>query len=85
MELLGAMLAVTLTSSAVTDAIGVHLLFGAFLAGLGFPRVPEWQQLLRDRLDVILSLVLLPLLFALTGLRTRLDLSQVPRRGCGRG
>ena len=37
-------------------------------------RVPEWQRLLRDRLDVILSLVLLPLFFALTGLRTRLDL-----------
>lgn len=73
-ELLGAMLAVALASSAVTDAIGVHPLFGAFLAGVCFPRVAAWQQLLRDRLDVILSLVLLPLFFALTGLRTRLDL-----------
>jgi Kef-type K+ transport system membrane component KefB len=73
-ELLGLMLAVALASAAVTDAIGVHPLFGAFLAGLCFPRVPQWQQVLRTRLETILSLVLLPLFFAITGLRTRLDL-----------
>jgi len=73
-ELLGLMVAVALASAAVTDAIGVHPLFGAFVAGLCFPRVPEWQQALRSRLETILSLVLLPLFFALTGLRTRLDL-----------
>lgn len=68
------MLAIALASAAVTDAIGVHPLFGAFLAGLCFPRVPQWQQALRTRLETILSLVLLPLFFAITGLRTRLDL-----------
>jgi K+:H+ antiporter len=73
-ELLGVMIAVALASSAATDSIGVHPLFGAFLAGLCFPRVPPWQRALRTRLELILSLVLLPLFFALTGLRTRLDL-----------
>jgi Kef-type K+ transport system membrane component KefB len=73
-ELLGVIIAVAFASSAVTDAIGVHPLFGAFLAGVCFPRVTAWQQLIRSRLDVILSLILLPLFFALTGLRTRLDL-----------
>ena len=77
-ELLGVMIAVALASSAVTDAIGVHPLFGAFLAGLCFPRIPSWQQMLRSRLEVILSLILLPLFFALTGLRTRLDLLNDP-------
>ena len=77
-ELLGVMIAVALASSAVTDAIGVHPLFGAFLAGLCFPRVPSWQKMLRNRLEVILSLILLPLFFALTGLRTRLDLLNDP-------
>ena len=38
------------------------------------PRVKHWQEALRTRLDVIVSLVLLPLFFALTGMRTRLDL-----------
>ncbi len=73
-EALGLMLAIALASAAVTDAIGVHPLFGAFLAGLCFPRVPHWQQSLRVRLESTLSLILLPLFFALTGLRTRLDL-----------
>lgn len=73
-DLLALMLAVALASSAVTDAIGVHPLFGAFLAGLCFPRVPAWQQTLRVRLETVLSLILLPLFFAITGLRTRLDL-----------
>jgi Kef-type K+ transport system membrane component KefB len=73
-ELLGVIIALVFASAAVTDAIGVHPLFGAFLAGLCFPRVREWQTALRTRLHVILSLVLLPLFFALTGIRTRLDL-----------
>jgi Kef-type K+ transport system membrane component KefB len=73
-ELLGIVLAFVLASAAVTDAIGVHPLFGAFLAGLCFPRVNAWQTALRNRLDAIVSLLLLPLFFALTGMRTRLDL-----------
>jgi Kef-type K+ transport system membrane component KefB len=73
-ELMGVILAVVLASAAATDAIGVHPLFGAFLAGLCFPRVKYWQEALRTRLDVTVSLVLLPLFFALTGMRTRLDL-----------
>lgn len=73
-DLLGIILAVVFASAAATNAIGVHPLFGAFLAGLCFPRVKHWQAALRMRLDVIVSLVLLPLFFALTGMRTRLDL-----------
>lgn len=73
-ELLGIILALVLVSSAVTDTIGVHPLFGAFLAGLCFPRVKAWQTALRTKLDAIISLLLLPLFFALTGMRTRLDL-----------
>ncbi|HEX2917774.1 MAG TPA: cation:proton antiporter [Edaphobacter sp.] len=72
--LLGAILVVVFASSAATDAIGVHPLFGAFLAGLCFPRIRIWQESMRSRLEVIVSLVLLPLFFAVTGLRTRLDL-----------
>jgi Kef-type K+ transport system membrane component KefB len=73
-ELLGGILVIVFASAAVTDAIGVHPLFGAFLAGLCFPRLKVWQDALRARLDVIVSLVLLPLFFALTGMKTRLDL-----------
>jgi Kef-type K+ transport system membrane component KefB len=74
LELLGAVIALTLASAAVTDWTGVHPLFGAFIAGVCFPRVEQWQTVIRARLDMITSVLLLPLFFALTGLRTRLDL-----------
>ncbi len=73
-ELLGVVIAATLASSAVTEWSGVHPLFGAFIAGVCFPRVEHWQHAIRSRLDMITSVLLLPLFFALTGLRTRLDL-----------
>ena len=73
-ELLGIIIAVVLASAAATEAIGVHPLFGAFLAGVCFPRIGHWQTAVRTRLDMIVSILLLPLFFALTGMRTRLDL-----------
>jgi len=66
--------AIILGSAAATDAIGVHPLFGAFLAGLCFPRIPAWQEAVRSRLEMIVPVLLLPLFFALTGMKTRLDL-----------
>lgn len=45
-----------------------------FLAGVCFPRVEQWQIELRSRLDMLVSVLLLPMFFALTGMRTRLDL-----------
>jgi Kef-type K+ transport system membrane component KefB len=73
-ELLAVFVAVVLASAAATEAIGVHPLFGAFLAGLCFPRVKRWQSAVRMRLEMVVSVLLLPLFFASTGMRTRLDL-----------
>jgi Kef-type K+ transport system membrane component KefB len=77
-ELLGAILILVLASAAATDAIGVHPLFGAFLAGVCFPRIPAWQATLKNRLNTFVSVLLLPFFFALTGMRTRLDLLTGP-------
>jgi Kef-type K+ transport system membrane component KefB len=74
LELLGVVVASVLLSAAATDALGIHPLFGAFLAGVCFPRIPRWQEEIRARLDMLVSVLLLPLFFALTGMRTRLDL-----------
>ncbi len=73
-ELFGVIIAIVLVSAAATQAIGIHPLFGAFLAGVCFPRIERWQSAMRARLDMIVSVLLLPLFFALTGMRTRLDL-----------
>lgn len=57
------------TCAAATEWIGVHAIFGAFIAGTIIPRESEPGRTLADRLDSV-SLVLLPLFFAYTGLRT---------------
>jgi Kef-type K+ transport system membrane component KefB len=58
-----------LTCAAATEAIGVHALFGAFLAGIAMPRRDDLRQALEVSLGAVTSVVLLPLFFASTGLR----------------
>jgi Kef-type K+ transport system membrane component KefB len=77
-ELFTVIVAFAFASAAATDAIGVHPLFGAFLAGICLPRIPTWQAALHGRLDTVVSSLLLPFFFALTGIRTRLDLLASP-------
>ena len=77
-ELFGILIVFAFASAAITDALGLHPLFGAFLAGLCFPRANSWQETIRKRLDMLISALLLPLFFALTGMRTRLDLLDQP-------
>ena len=74
LDLLGLIVGAILLSAAATDKIGIHPLFGAFLAGVCFPRIEHWQIAIRERLDMLVSVLLLPLFFALTGMRTRFDL-----------
>jgi Kef-type K+ transport system membrane component KefB len=58
-----------LACAAVTEAIGVHALFGAFLAGIAMPRRDDLRHALEVSLEAVTSVVLLPLFFACTGLR----------------
>ncbi len=60
-------------SAMVTEAIGVHVLFGAFLAGVVMPS-GEPPKAVRERLESFSSALLLPLFFAFTGLRTQVGL-----------
>jgi Kef-type K+ transport system membrane component KefB len=61
-------------SALATEVIGIHALFGAFLAGVCMPRNPALRQFLRERLETFSSVFLLPLFFAFTGLRTQVGL-----------
>jgi Kef-type K+ transport system membrane component KefB len=61
-------------SAWVTEMIGIHALFGAFLAGVVAPPAKEFRAALRDRLEILVSVLLLPLFFAFTGLRTQVGL-----------
>jgi Kef-type K+ transport system membrane component KefB len=57
-------------SALATELIGIHALFGAFLAGVVMPRSPGFRAYLGQRLEYFSSVFLLPLFFAFTGLRT---------------
>jgi K+:H+ antiporter len=57
-------------SSWTTERIGIHALFGAFVAGVILPRNEPLVRHVSDRLDPLTSALLLPLFFASTGLRT---------------
>lgn len=67
-------LAVLLSSALATEIIGIHALFGAFVAGAVMPRGGTFRAVLRDRLESISAVFLLPLFFAYTGLRTEIGL-----------
>ena len=71
-EVLALVLLIVLVSAAVTDALGVHALFGAFFAGLMMPRSHDDAGLVNS-IEPVTMTVLLPLFFALTGLRTDLQ------------
>ena len=67
-----AILAGALISAAITEAIGVHLIFGAFLWGLAMPRSPALRTHLEARLEGVVLQLMLPLFFAISGLNTQL-------------
>lgn len=72
------LLTILLISSLITEAIGIHALFGAFMAGAMMPSRKEsrLRDLLAPKLEYVSLLVLLPLFFALTGLRTQIGLME---------
>ncbi len=61
-------------SALATDVMGIHALFGAFLAGTMMPTQGELRDFLKLRLENFSSVFLLPLFFAFTGLRTQIGL-----------
>ena len=72
------MLAATLTSvliaALVTEAIGVHAIFGAFLLGAVIPRDSALARTLIQSLEDLVTVLILPAFFAFTGMRTEIGL-----------
>jgi Kef-type K+ transport system membrane component KefB len=74
MGLLAGIFVFLFVSALATEMIGIHALFGAFLAGVCMPPNSALRQFLRERLETFSSVLLLPLFFAFTGLRTEIGL-----------
>jgi Kef-type K+ transport system membrane component KefB len=69
-----------LLSALATEAIGVHALFGAFLLGAVIPSDSSVARSLTRNLNELVTILLLPAFFALTGMRTRIDLVAGPQQ-----
>jgi Kef-type K+ transport system membrane component KefB len=67
-------LLIVFASALFTEIIGIHALFGAFLAGVIMPSHEGLRNFLRERLEPFSASFLLPLFFAFTGLRTQIGL-----------
>jgi Kef-type K+ transport system membrane component KefB len=76
---LAVVLGVVLISAFITELIGVHALFGAFLAGTVMPSISGFREKLVVRVENISSVLLLPVFFAFTGLRTQIGLLNAGR------
>ena len=63
-----------LCSALATEAIGVHAIFGAFLLGAVVPHDSRLARVLEERIDYLVTILLLPAFFAFTGMRTEIGL-----------
>lgn len=65
---------ILIISSFTTEIIGIHALFGAFLAGAIMPASINFRRLIIEKLESVALGLLLPLFFVFTGLRTQIGL-----------
>ena len=63
-----------IVSAYVTSIIGIHALFGAFIAGVIMPSSFSFRKIVVDKIEDVSIVLLLPLFFVITGLRTQIDL-----------
>ncbi|CAM9450601.1 unnamed protein product, partial [Ectocarpus sp. 12 AP-2014] len=67
-------LLLTLVAAWVTDFIGIDAIFGAFVAGIIVPREHSLHVRIVELVQDVVSVLLLPLYFAVSGLKTDLTL-----------
>ncbi|MEK7953920.1 cation:proton antiporter [Luteolibacter soli] len=63
-----------LAAAMCTEVVGIHALFGSFLAGAIMPDIAGFRHKLAVRVENFSTVLLLPLFFAFTGLRTQIGL-----------
>jgi Kef-type K+ transport system membrane component KefB len=73
-NMLALILLLVLASAWATEWLGIHALFGAFLAGAIMPKKYRFAHALNEKLNDAAVVLLLPIFFAFTGLRTSIGL-----------
>lgn len=65
-------------SSYLTEILGLHALFGAFIAGVVMPGNIKFRKIMTEKVEDVSLALFLPLFFASTGLRTEIGLLNTP-------
>ncbi|OCQ94637.1 sodium:proton antiporter [Oscillatoriales cyanobacterium USR001] len=65
-------------SALITELIGIHLIFGAFLLGASMPKNAGLTRELAEKTEDFILIFLLPIFFAYSGLRTQIGLLNSP-------
>jgi len=65
-------------SSYATEIIGIHALFGAFMTGVIMPDISKFRTVFIEKVEDVALILLLPLFFVFTGLRTEIGLINDP-------
>jgi Kef-type K+ transport system membrane component KefB len=73
-DMIAVLMLAMLASAWITERLGVHALFGAFLVGAVSPKGEGFVHALLERFEDVMVVMLLPLFFAFTGLRTEVTL-----------
>ncbi|MBX3275551.1 MAG: cation:proton antiporter [Sandaracinaceae bacterium] len=68
--MMAGVLVLVLCAGLLTESLGIHALFGSFVLGTVFPREGGLARALADRLEDLTMVLLLPVFFAYSGLRT---------------
>ena len=69
---------ILIASAYATEAIGIHALFGAFMAGAIMPENVKFRSIFIEKIEDVALVLLLPLFFVFTGLRTEIGLLNDP-------
>jgi len=69
---------ILIISSFLSEIIGIHALFGAFMAGVIMPDNISFKKIITEKIQDLALVLLLPLFFVETGLRTNIGLINSP-------
>jgi K+:H+ antiporter len=73
-NVVAAIMVLLLASSWTTELIGIHALFGAFVFGAVLPKDGGFARALVEKIEDLVLVILLPLFFAYSGVRTQIGL-----------
>jgi len=76
--LVAMMFLLLIISAYLTEILGLHALFGAFIAGVVMPSNVKFRKIMTEKVEDVSLALFLPLFFVSTGLRTEIGLLNTP-------